>query len=131
MYRGNIRWPQYLALAVMTTRAPTATAADQRSCDIAIDTPLPGTTVGRGGIAEGSAAIPSGKFLWAYARLRGETEVFPQGGSARVLEGGGRWAVHVYWGERQDVGLDFELLLQVIDANENANLAAWVEKVKE
>ena|SRR5260370_862853 len=118
-----------LGLALLIAFGLTAQAAE-RSCRIAINTPAVGAAVGRAGMADGTAEMPEGSFLWAYARIRGETEVWPQGGGPRALEEGGAWSVHTYYGVQADVGANFELILQVVGPNDNAKLAAWVNDSK-
>ncbi len=103
---------------------------DTGVCKINIESPLPGATVSRGGTIEGTAVVPPRKFLWGFAHLVGDSEVWPQGGGARVLQNGGRYILRVRYGEAPDIGESFEVILAVVSADQNAQLQSWVESSK-
>jgi hypothetical protein len=119
-------------LALISASAPTILAENPPSCHIAVTSPVAGASVGRAAMVEGTATVPAGeRFLWAFARIKGEVEAWPQGGGPLLLDDRGGWAVHVYFGERDDIGSDFEVILQVVEKRDNTLLDAWVQNAKQ
>jgi hypothetical protein len=100
-----------------------------RACKIEISSPRSGDRVGSEGIAEGTATVPKGKYLWVLARRKGLGIWWPQGsGPAEITEG--KWRVLVAYGGPRDAGAGFEVTVTVVDESTNAKLLDWVRKAE-
>jgi|SRR5579864_5364617 len=97
-------------------------SADGGTCKINIESPLPGARVSRSGTVEGTVVVPLGRFLWGFAHLVGDSEIWPQGGGSRVLQDGNRYTLRVRYGEAPDIGETFEVIPAVVSADQNAQL---------
>ncbi len=96
------------------------------ACDVTVTTPNTGDRAGADVLVSGKATVPAGNALWAFAHRKGLAVWWPQGGGA-VLKSG-EYSVLVTLGVPQDVGAEFEIVVQVVDSAESARLDAWFKR---
>jgi hypothetical protein len=101
------------------------------TCEVTVTSPKTGAKAGPDVLASGRASVPSGHALWAFAHRKGLAIWWPQGGGAAAIDRSGEYAVLVSLGGPQDVGADFEILLQVVDRADSAKLDAWFKRATE
>jgi hypothetical protein len=75
--------------------------------------------------------VPAGNALWAFAHRKGLAIWWPQGGGAAAIDQRGEYDVLVSLGGPQDVGAEFDIILQVVDGAESAKLDAWFKRSAE
>jgi hypothetical protein len=93
-------------------------------------TPPRGASVGDTGVVEGSAAMPSGSYLWVLARRKDIAGWWPQGAGAAVVNGN-RWGVPASFGGLRDAGHDFEIAALIVGQSTHELWTDWVARVKE
>lgn len=103
--------------------APSVTA---QKCRIKIKSPTNDTEVGRRGVVNGTAHIPTDKYLWIVARKRGFYGWWPQGNGPVEIKKH-QWEVAIHYGVEREYG-KFEILAVVVDEKGHAEFEQWVRE---
>lgn len=80
-----------------------------------------GITVGREMVVEGTASLPAGHHIWAFARREGFEPTWWTQGEAKLMDDG-RWEVAVHFGEPRDKDCKFELAVAVFEKEAHTEL---------
>lgn len=109
-----------------------STTAQAQSCKVDVTSPKVGDTVGVKAQIVGTATVPSGLYLWVFARKEGQRKWWPQGGGdAEVNPKSGRWVSDGTFGDEgnlaKDAGATFEITAVVVDAAAHKDLTNYVE----
>jgi hypothetical protein len=102
-------------------------AEPKQECDVRISDPdRDGREVGRGALVKGTASVPGGNHLWVLVRATpGYEEVWWPQNEGKTDPRSGQWEVYVTFGERRDIGHDFEIAAIVVNEREHAVLKDW------
>lgn len=104
-----------------------AQTAKSSPCDVTVTAPSTGAKAGSDVLVSGRATVPPGSALWAFAHRKGLAIWWPQGGGPAEVDRG-EYSVLVTLGGPQDVGAEFEILVEVVDGAESAKLDAWFKR---
>ena len=97
------------------------------ACSLSIVEPRTGERHGGGVLVSGKASVPADRFLWTFSHRRGLAVWWPQGGGPATINDG-EYAVLTTLGQPQDVGAEFEIRVQIVDAAESEKLNAWFKR---
>lgn len=101
-------------------------AIEQNQCkDITIISPSNGFECGKTLRVDGLCKKIPGKHLWLFAHLKGLSVWWPQRGEINVEEDG-TWMQGAYLGGEQDVGFDFEIIVQWIDEQTHTRMVNYL-----
>ncbi len=116
-----------VALAVPVVLAATTS---EPQCVVTITSPKDGDQEGTDVLVSGVAMVPPAGYLHIFARRRGLQIWWPQSGAAAEIQHS-EYHVLALLGEPRDRGREFELVAEVVDANENAKLETWYRRAEE
>jgi hypothetical protein len=88
-----------------------------------------GVQVGKEMDVEGTAFVPEGNHVWVLAHVVDGFEDFwwPQG-QGKIDPATHHWKVHVFVGQPQDIGKNFELAVITVADREHFQLQDWLKK---
>lgn len=118
-----------LAILFLLVLCSAAMSVPQNTCAVTIVSPRAGELAAADVVVRGTATIPTAFRLWIFAHRRGLAIWWPQGGGAAVLEQH-QFAVHVSLGIPQDIGSEFEIKAQILDASESAKIDSWFKRAE-
>jgi hypothetical protein len=120
------------ALTILTGCATTAAAQTARAsaCSITIETPRTGEKHGPEVLVTGTASIPPGRYLYGFVRRRGLALWWPAGGGEAVIDRG-TYSTLATLGLSRDIGAEFELVVQVVGADDHNRLQQWFKRAEE
>jgi hypothetical protein len=102
-------------------------AGQDRECDVKITDPdRDSREVGWKALVKGTASVPPGNHLWVLVRVTpGFEEVWWPQDEGIVYQRSRQWQVYVTFGDRRDIGRDFEIAAIVVSEKEHAVLEDW------
>jgi hypothetical protein len=133
------QWTRTLGALVITlviTMGCATTAAAQADssspCRVTIDTPRSGEKLGPEVLITGTATIPRGRaFLYGFVHRLGVALWWPTGGGAATIDREhGSFSTLATLGVARDVGAEFEMVVQAVDASEHARLEQWFKQAE-
>jgi len=116
-----------LAIVVVTCLNLTTTQG-QSACRVSITSPLKGNNVGARGMVTGRAELLPGTYLFILAHAVGIRGYWAQGNGAAEIDADDHFELLSFYGAKEDVGLDFEVLAVVVNEETRTKLDKWFDE---
>jgi hypothetical protein len=130
MANDAIRATLLVLLALASSSHVTAQTFNQK-CSVAIAGPKMGDRVGADVLVQGRVMWTGQGSLWAFAHRQGLAIWWPQGGGPVPLDQNGAFEVLVSIGTPDDVGAEFEIVVQVVSPSDSKRLDTWFRRASE